>query len=117
MLSIKFAFNLCFSEGFGNFKDVKKFGCPIKFREKVQGKADFSSSVQSYAYLARITRSNHRLADIDVSLSYAQQHSPKPKSKTTCVSEPRRSTRARNPVPSYRDDVSNHIGAADGRTK
>lgn len=47
----------------------------------------------------------------------AQQHSPKPKSKTTYVSEPRRSTRARNPVPSYRDDVSNHIGAEDGRTK
>lgn len=37
-----------------------------------------------------------------------QQRLPKLRSKTTIVSEPRRSSRARNPVSSYRDDVSNN---------
>ncbi|XP_040993812.1 putative B3 domain-containing protein At5g58280 [Juglans microcarpa x Juglans regia] len=52
-----------------------------------------------------ILKTSKSLAALSNSEKKSKQHSPKPKSKTTYVSEPRRSTRARNPVPSYRDDV------------
>lgn len=38
-----------------------------------------------------------------------QQRLVKPKSESAYVIEPRRSSRARNPVPTYRDEVSTNM--------
>ncbi|KAE8037309.1 hypothetical protein FH972_009909 [Carpinus fangiana] len=51
-----------------------------------------------------ILKISKNLAELPSPEKKSQQRPPKPRLKTTCVSEPRRSSRARNPVPSYRDD-------------
>lgn len=52
-----------------------------------------------------ILKISKSLAELPSPEKKSQQRPPKPKLKTTCASEPRRSSRARNPVPSYRDDI------------
>ncbi|XP_075634765.1 B3 domain-containing protein Os05g0481400 [Castanea sativa] len=52
-----------------------------------------------------ILRISKSLGELTNSEKKYQQRLPKLKSKTTVVSEPRRSSRARNPVPSYRDEI------------
>ncbi|KAK2974770.1 hypothetical protein RJ640_027131 [Escallonia rubra] len=52
-----------------------------------------------------ILKISKSLSDLRGSEKKSQQRSIKPKSRSLSVLEPRRSSRARNPVPSYRDDV------------
>ncbi|KAK3012064.1 hypothetical protein RJ639_011599 [Escallonia herrerae] len=52
-----------------------------------------------------ILKISKSLSDLKGTEKKSQQRSIKPKSRSLNVLEPRRSSRARNPVPSYRDDV------------
>jgi hypothetical protein len=69
------------------------------------------SQVNLVFFFSSFSHMQLNLVHLSLALSHCmvQQRPPKPKLKTTCLSEPRRSTRSRNPVPSYRDDVSNDV--------
>lgn len=91
-----------FSQGLGNFKDFKKFDRDHKVWKEDTGKVVF--------YLFTLSKEPgfhwiHFFPFVPV-----QHHVSKPKSKKTNPEvELRRSSRVRNPVPSYTEDVSDIV--------
>lgn len=94
-------FTFC-SQGFGNFEDFKKLDWNRKFCKEEAGKLVF--------FFWFLSAKNQDLIWLIFPSCPVQRHVPKQKTKKTNVEvEPRRSSRVRNPVRSYREDVSNIV--------